>query len=57
MKEILVLNLKKEKTETMLFGTAKRLSKQGQDTIKVVIQGETVYHTTSYTYLGNSIQH
>jgi len=39
----------------MLFGTAKRLSKQEQDTIKVEIQGETVHHTTSYTYLGNQL--
>ena len=51
----LVLNLKKGKTETMLFGTAKRLSKQAQDTIKVEIQGQSVNHTTSYTYLGNQL--
>ena len=35
----LVLNLKKGKTETVLFGTAKRLSKQIQNSLSVEIDG------------------
>ena len=45
----LVLNLKKGKTETMLFGTAARLAKQTTNTLSVKIEDEPVHHTTSYT--------
>ena len=51
----LILNLKKGKTETILFGTAKRLAKQTQRTITVTIEGKPVHHVTSYTYLGNQL--
>ena len=51
----LVLNLKKGKTETMLFGTAARLAKQTKNTLSVKIEDEPVHHTTSYTYLGNRL--
>ena len=49
----LVLNLKKGKTETVLFGTAKRLSKQIQNSLSVEIDGVPVHHVESYVYLGN----
>ena len=54
-KNELILNLKKGKTETMLFGTAKQLAKQTKSTITVFIQGQPVNHETSYTYLGNKL--
>ena len=51
----LVLNLKKGKTETVLFGTAKRLSKQIQNSLSVEIDGVPVHHVESYVYLGNQL--
>ena len=47
----LVLNLKKGKTETILFGTAKRLFKK--NTIQLQINGQPIYAVESYCYLGN----
>ena len=51
----LVLNLKRGKTESMLFGTAKRLATQPKDTITIRIDGLPVHHVASYTYLGNQL--
>ena len=51
----LVLNLKKGKTETVLFGTAKRLSKQIQNSLSVEIDGVPVHHVESYVYLENQL--
>ena len=50
----LILNLKKGKTESMLFGTAKRLAQQNEK-LNIEINGRPVHHTTSYTYLGNHL--
>lgn len=51
----LILNLKKGKTETVLFGTAKRLSKQTKQSLTVTIDGSPVHNVNSYTYLGNHL--
>lgn len=51
----LVLNLKHGKTESMLFGTAKRLSKQSKDSLTIKFDNIPVHHVTSYTYLGNQL--
>jgi len=51
----LILNLKKGKTETVLFGTAKRISKQTKQTLTVMIDGSPIHHVNSYTYLGNKL--
>ena len=46
----LVLNLKKGKTEVMIFGTKSRLS--NVDQINIMYQGNTINCTESYKYLG-----
>ena len=48
----LTLNLKKGKTESLLFGTAKSLSKESSPRINIKINGEFVNHTLQYKYLG-----
>ena len=48
----LILNLKKGKTETMLFGTSKRI---GKKTIDIGMNCTKINHTTSYCYLGNTL--
>ena len=54
-KEIeLILNLKKGKTEAMIFGTAKRLAMLYRG-LKVKYQHHNVKITTSYRYLGVDI--
>ena len=50
----LILNLKKGKTETMLFGTAKKLSKLPQP-LEVTYNSHIINTTTEYNYLGNTI--
>lgn len=50
----LILNLKKGKTESMLFGTARRLAKSGEK-LNIVVNGQPVHHVTTYTYLGNHL--
>ena len=47
----LILNLKKGKTETMMFGTSKRLSMQ-PDHLNITFAYNTVNQTHSYKYLG-----
>ena len=47
----LILNLKKGKTEAMLFGTAKRLATTGKS-LKVKYKEKSINVTTSYKYLG-----
>ena len=49
----LVLNLKKGKTETMLFGTSKRLSMSSKSSLNISYNGSNILETNSYTYLGN----
>ena len=51
----LILNLKKGKTESMLFGTAQRIAKQRSRQLKVTISQPTpteINSTTEYKYLG-----
>ena len=48
----LVINLKKNKTESMVFGTARRLAKEGNSSLCVQIGSDVIRSTTSYVYLG-----
>ena len=51
----LVLNLKKGRTELILFGTAQRIAKQLIEQLKVTISQPTptvIDNTTDYKYLG-----
>ena len=50
----LLMNLKKGKTESMLFGTSQRLSKL-DTTLQLYYRGEKVYNTDTYKYLGNIV--
>ena len=50
----LILNLKKGKTETMLFGTAKKLSNLPHP-LQIKYNSYTINTTTEYNYLGNTI--
>ena len=47
----LVINLKKGKTETMLFGTEKRLSNLNNQQINLEYNGSKVHFTSCYKYL------
>ena len=51
----LIINLKKGKTETMLFGMTKRL-KAGGD-IDVLYNNQRTDFTETYNYLGNIVDH
>ena len=48
----LLVNLKKGKTESMIFGTAKRLGKTEKKEVKVEVNGTSIAETLSYKYLG-----
>ncbi|MEO0684105.1 MAG: reverse transcriptase family protein, partial [Cyanobacteria bacterium J06649_11] len=48
----LVINLKPGKTETILFGTCKRLKNAG-DNLEVLYDGVKINFTKTYKYLGN----
>ena len=50
----LILNLKRGKTEAMLFGTSERLSTQ-PEILNVIFTYRSVSFTTSYKYLGIEI--
>jgi hypothetical protein len=50
----LVINLKKGKTEIMLFGTGKRLSLQPHN-VEVKYRGHSINFTMSYKYLGYTL--
>jgi hypothetical protein len=50
----LLLNLKKGKTEAMLFGTAKRLKQHGGN-LNICFNGTSVSFVKEYVYLGNVI--
>ena len=50
----LLLNLKKGKTEAMLFGTAKRV-KQHVRELKISYNGTSISFVSEYVYLGNVI--
>ena len=49
----LIINLSKGKTEAMLFGTNKRLSKQNRNIVKY--KNVPVQNTNSYQYLGHTV--
>ena len=44
------MNMKKGKTEAMLFGTAKRKENKS---LKLTIHGKNINQTERYVYLGN----
>ena len=48
----LIMNIKKGKTESTLFGTGKRLSKLGTPSLNININGNHINFTDSYKYLG-----
>ena len=48
----LLVNLKKGKTDSMIFGTAKRLCKTEKKEMKVEINGTLIARTLTYKYLG-----
>ena len=48
----LLLNLKKGKTESMIFGTAKRLGKTEKKEMRVEVNGTSIAGVSSYKYLG-----
>jgi hypothetical protein len=50
----LLLNLKKGKTESMLFGTSKRISEYGRD-LKIQYQNTQISFVKEYVYLGNTV--
>ena len=50
----LIINLNKGKTETLLFGTTKKVA-NGSSEFNVRINNEEITKTTSYSYLGVSI--
>ena len=52
-KNELVINLKKAKTETMLFGMAKRLKTPGE--IDVLYNNQRINFTETYEYIGNIV--
>ena len=47
----LIINLKKGKTETILFGTSKRINLQGNE-LNISVKGTCINNTFSYKYLG-----
>ena len=53
-KNELLLNLKKGKTEAMLFGTAKRLKQHDRD-LNISYNGTSISFVKEYVYLGNII--
>ena len=50
----LLLNLKKGKTEAMLFGTSKRMSKNGRD-LRLQYPNTEISFVKEYVYLGNTV--
>ena len=54
-KNELIINLKKGKTETMLFGTTKLLKTAGE--IDVLYNNQRINFTETYKYLGNIVDH
>ena len=46
-----VINVKKHKTESLLFGTSQRIAKQNES-LGVIYRGSKIKNTTQYKYLG-----
>ena len=51
-KNELIINLKKGKTESMIFGTSKRLNKLKSKVMEIKLNGEKINGTSNYKYLG-----
>ena len=51
-KNQLVMNLKKGKTQSMIFGTSQKLSKCGKETFIHSFNGTEIKQTDHYKYLG-----
>ena len=51
----LVLNLKKGKTECMIFGTAKRLHALNGRQLALSVNGTLINNTSSYKYLNGNL--
>ena len=51
----LLINLKKGKTESMLFGTSRRLNNLEHQSLDLVVNNGKVNCTKSYKYLGVSV--
>ena len=47
-----IINLKKGKTEVMLFGTGKRLNQLHESQLTLSVNGTPIHITTSHKYLG-----
>ena len=50
-KNALIINLKKGKTESLLFGTSQRIAKQNNE-LNVMYRGVKILNTSQYKYLG-----
>ena len=50
----LVVNFKQSKTEFLLFGSNKRLSRN--NTVNIIMNGEKICETESYKYLGVTLK-
>ena len=48
----MILNLKKGKTESLLFGTGKRFSLLGGKQLEIHVDGKLINATTNHKYLG-----
>ena len=48
----LIINLKKGKTESMIFGTSKRVNKLKSKVMEIELNGEKINGASSYKYLG-----
>ena len=51
----LIINLKRGKTEYLLFGTLQRIAKQSE-TLDVMYRGSKILNTKQYRYLGIEIE-
>ena len=47
----LIINIKKDKNETMLFGTPKRINGQDKD-LNISVNGSNINNVSIYKYLG-----
>ena len=54
-KNKLIINLKKGKTESMLFSTGQRLGKENVNPFSVKIRDQSICYSTSYKYLGTTL--
>ena len=50
----MIINLKKGKTESLLFGTSQRIAKQSES-LDIMYRGSKILNTKQYKYLGIEI--